>query len=165
MICRDYMLRVCRRNPCKMRHEVERCTSDEENLCKKVFLTNDEVVEINLNIRPFRETVYKEMKRLAYVLRETYSEDLKVTTCTLNMLGECLFPCLACGTAVRNLVESTPVCNKCYVPLVENKINALRCGHAYCAYCIKRLSLTIEGPLPLLKCNQCQQWAVKFVLY
>ncbi|KAM0736148.1 hypothetical protein ACS0PU_010109 [Formica fusca] len=104
------------------------------------------------------------MKRLAYVLRETFPKDLRVTTCTLNMLGECLWSCLACGTASRNLAENAPVCNKCYIPLIENKVKALKCGHAYCSYCIDRLPIEIEGPIPLWECNQCHQWAVEFCL-
>lgn len=104
MVCRDFMLRVCQRSPCKIPHEVEKCTSifcNKNNLCKRVHLTDNEIVEINQNIRPFRETVYQEMKRLAYVLRETFPKDLRITTCTLNMLGECLWSCVACGTASR----------------------------------------------------------------
>ncbi|GAB1863199.1 hypothetical protein CAJAP_04278 [Camponotus japonicus] len=103
------------------------------------------------------------MKRLAYVLRETFSKDLRITTCTLNMLGECLWSCLACGTASRK--QTAPVCNKCYIPLTEDRVNALRCRHAYCSYCINCLPINVEGPLPLWKCNQCYQWTMIFTLY
>lgn len=105
MVCRDFMLHICRRNPCKIPHKVEKCTSpicNSNNLCKRIHLTDNEIVEINQNIRPFRKTVYEEMTRLAYVLRETYSNNVRVTICTLNILGECLWPCLTCQTASRN---------------------------------------------------------------
>ncbi|XP_072766341.1 uncharacterized protein [Anoplolepis gracilipes] len=165
MVCRDFMLRVCRRNPCKIPHEVEKCTNttcNNNNLCKRVHLSDDEIVEINQNIRPFRETIYQEMKRLAYVLRETFPKDLRVTTCTVNMLGECLWSCFACQTASRNIAETAPVCSKCYILLTEYNRNALKCGHVYCSYCIDRLPINVDGPLPLSKCNQCYQWAVQF---
>lgn len=45
---------------------------DDLVLSGGVHLTDDEVVEINQNIRPFRETVYQEMKRLAYIIKETF---------------------------------------------------------------------------------------------
>lgn len=93
MVFRDFMFRKCHRNLCKIPHEVQKCTSvhyNNNNLCKRIHLTDNEVAEINNNIRPFRETTYKEMKRLAYVLRETFSKDIRVQICTLNMLGECL---------------------------------------------------------------------------
>lgn len=102
MTCRDFMIRMCCRNPCKMQHKVIMCANASCNanrLCKFVHLTEDEVAEINGNVRPFRQNVYKEMKRLAFVLRESFTKELRTHTCTLYMLGECLWPCLACETA------------------------------------------------------------------
>lgn len=83
-------------------HKVEKCTNiacNNNNSCKRVHLTDDEIIE---NIYPFQETIYQEMKRLAYILRNTFLENLTDPTCTLNMLGKCLWPCLACQTYVRN---------------------------------------------------------------
>lgn len=149
MICRDFMLRVCCRNPCKMHHEVKMCTNPSCNankLCKLVHnLTMYELPEINENIRPFRQNIYNEMKRLAFILRETFPLHLRTHACTLYMLGECMWPCLMCGTASSNgkffeiiwrsyvlfqllrrinrniilfLVNNRElVCNKCYIPL------------------------------------------------
>lgn len=105
MSCRDFFIRICCRNPCKMHHEVKICTSASCNgnrLCKFVHLTMYEVLEVNENIRPFRETVYNELKRLAFLLRESYPIEIRTHTCTLIMLGECVWPCLSCGTASRN---------------------------------------------------------------
>lgn len=105
MICRDYMLRVCNRQSCHMQHKVLLCNNTicrGNNLCKRVHLTDDELDEANNNIRPFRKNVYKEMKRLAYVLKESYPKDLMTQVCTINMLGECLWTCQTCeanGTA------------------------------------------------------------------
>lgn len=102
MICRDFMLRACRRDPCKMHHKVKNCTNafcNKNKFCKLVHLTEYEVLEINKNVRPFRENVFNEMKRLAYLLRETFPTELRIQACTLYMLGECVWPCLTCGTA------------------------------------------------------------------
>lgn len=101
MICRDYMIRVCHRKPCKMCHKIIACSNESCNgnrVCKFVHLIEDEIIEINNNIRPFRETVYNEMKRLAFILRESYPAELRVHTCSLYMLGECVWLCLSCGT-------------------------------------------------------------------
>lgn len=101
MICRDFMIRVCCRNECKMHHGVIICTNGSCNgnyLCKLVHLTKDEVLEINENVRPFREVVYNEMKRLAFLLRQSFPSELR----TLYMLGECLWPCLSRGTVSSN---------------------------------------------------------------
>lgn len=105
MICRDFMIRVCRNNSCRMHHKVINCTipsCNRNKLCKLVHLTEYEIFEINENIRPFRQTVYNELKRLAFVLRETFPLELRKHTCTLYMLGECLWPCLTCETAGKN---------------------------------------------------------------
>lgn len=102
MICRDFIVRVCCRNPCKMHHKVVNCTNASCNgnkFCKLVHLTEYEIREVNENVRPFRQTVYNEMKRLAFLLRETFPIELKTQACTLYMLGECLWPCLTCGIA------------------------------------------------------------------
>lgn len=105
MICRDYMIRVCFRNPCKMQHKIITCSNESCNgnrLCKFVHLTKDEIVELNKIVPPFRETMYNEMKRLAFILRESYSTELRAHTCSLYLLGECVWPCLSCGTASNN---------------------------------------------------------------
>lgn len=102
IICRDYMIRVCYRNPCRMLHKVVNCTKPSCNgnqFCKLVHLTEHEIHEINANIRPFRQTIYNEMKRLAFLFRETFPIELKTQTCTMYMLGECLWPCITCRTA------------------------------------------------------------------
>lgn len=101
MICRDFMIRVCHRNPCKMYHKVINCTNASCNgnkLCKLVHLTEYEIHEVDENVRLFRQTVYNEMKRLAFILRESFPKELRTQTCTLYMLGECLWPCLTCQT-------------------------------------------------------------------
>lgn len=105
MLYRDFMLCVCWRNPCKMRHEVENCTNkfcNKNKFCKKVHLTDYDIDEVNKNIRPFRESVNNEMCRLAYILRESYSSHLQMHCCTLNMLGKCLWTCSACSTTFNN---------------------------------------------------------------
>lgn len=105
MICRDFMLRVCLRNPCKMSHEVEKCTNqfcNQNKCCKKVHLTDYEIDEINKNIRPFRQSVNNEMHRLAYIVKESFPSELRMHCCTLNMLGQCIWMCLACGTNSNN---------------------------------------------------------------
>lgn len=105
MICRDFMIRICRRNPCKMQHKVLSCSNaicNRNKLCKFVHLTEYEILEVNENIRPFRQSVYYEMKRLAFILRESFPSELRTHTCTLYMLGECLWPCLTCEKAPIN---------------------------------------------------------------
>ncbi|XP_024894114.1 uncharacterized protein LOC112468928 [Temnothorax curvispinosus] len=166
MTCRDFMLRVCSRTSCKMLHEVKNCTNascNKSNTCKKVHLTDDEVTEINKNIRPFRQNVYLEMTRLAYMLRETFPKECRSQVCTLNMLGECLWPCLACGTCRRN--TTITACNNCYISLTKDNMKALRCCHIYCDYCFDRLPFTVKGPLPLWCCEVCSKWAIIFILY
>lgn len=101
MTCRDFMLRVCLRKSCKMHHVVEKCTDkfcNKNKCCKRVHLTDYEVNEINQNVCPFRESVNMEMHRLAYLLRETFPPELREHCCTLNMLGQCIWTCLACKT-------------------------------------------------------------------
>jgi len=102
MICRDFMLRVCYRQNCRMNHKVQMCNniSCNRNTCRFMHLTEYEIHEINENVRPFRQTIYYEMKRLAYILRESFPRELRTQACTMNMLGECLWPCLACETAI-----------------------------------------------------------------
>lgn len=115
MVCRDFLLRICTRNPCNLSHKIEKCTRarcNKSNLCKRVHLTDDEVIEINCNIRPFRENVFQEMKRLAYVLRQSFPKDLQIHTCTLKVVGQCLWPCIACNT---NSTKCTFLHNICLV--------------------------------------------------
>ncbi|XP_077270936.1 uncharacterized protein LOC143902105 [Temnothorax americanus] len=165
MACRDYMIRVCVRNPCKMPHEVRMCTRTSCNgniSCKFVHLTEDEVSEINRNIRPFRENIYKEMKRLAYLLRESFPRHLRTHACTLNMLGECIWPCLACGTADRK-THNKPTCNSCYIILIGGDMTPLMCGHVYCKYCIERLPFSVDGPLPVNYCIKCNKRKMKML--
>jgi len=102
MVCRDFMIRVCNRQYCKINHEVKRCNNiyfNGNTLCKFMHLTEYEVREINENVRPFRQNIYHEMKRLAYILRESLPKELRTQACTMRMLGECLWPCLTCETA------------------------------------------------------------------
>ncbi|XP_014469974.1 PREDICTED: uncharacterized protein LOC106741984 isoform X2 [Dinoponera quadriceps] len=96
------------------------------------------------------------MTRLAWLLRETFPTKLKAHTCTLNMLGKCMWNCLTCGTAPRDM--STPVCKKCYVMLMQGNIVVLRCGHAYCKYCLDTISMQIKNSIPVYLCEQCNQW-------
>lgn len=109
MICHDFMVRVCCRNPCKMHHKVNYnnafCNGEGgggNKFCKLVDLTEYEICEVNENVRPFRQTIYNEMKRLAFLLRETFLIELKTQACTLYVLGECLWPCLTCRTPSSN---------------------------------------------------------------
>lgn len=102
MICRDFMIRICHRNSCKMQHSIINCSNAACNgnrLCKFVHLTECEIVEVNENVRPFRETIYNELSRLAFLLRESFPPELRMHTCTLYMLGVCLWPCLTCDKA------------------------------------------------------------------
>ncbi|XP_011697581.1 PREDICTED: uncharacterized protein LOC105455740 [Wasmannia auropunctata] len=164
MICRDFMLRVCSRNPCKMRHKVVKCTNEFCNhniLCKRMHLTDCEVDEINQNIRSFRQSVYNEMNRLAYILRESFQSELRMHCCILNMLGQCIWTCLACRTTSS---ESAPACNNCYIKLKRN-LKALTCGHTYCKYCYDQLPIRLDGPLPLYNCKQCGEWPTIFLLF
>ncbi|XP_071653088.1 uncharacterized protein, partial [Temnothorax longispinosus] len=83
----------------------------------------------------------------------------------INMLGECLWPCLTCRTA-SNIRNARPVCNKCYILLVETRdIKALTCGHIYCKNCQDQLPLQIDGPLPMFCCVQCNKWSTIFFVY
>lgn len=69
--------------------------------CKKMHLTEDQLIEANNNVRPLQQEVYLEMKRLAFILRETFPKECRSQVCSLNMLSECLWPCLVCETASR----------------------------------------------------------------
>lgn len=85
-----------------MFHKVIKCTNASCNgnrLYKLVHLTEYEIDEINKNVRSFRQNVYQEMTRLAFLLRETFRVELRTQTCTLYILGECLWPCVTCRTA------------------------------------------------------------------
>ncbi|XP_011860153.1 PREDICTED: uncharacterized protein LOC105557507 isoform X2 [Vollenhovia emeryi] len=166
MTCRDFMLRVCMRNPCKMRHEVEKCKNEfctQNKTCKRMHLTDCEVNEINRNIRPFRKSVNDEMYRLAYILRDSFPPELKNHCCTLNMLGQCVWMCAVCRKSCST--STVPVCNKCYIKLTRSNIMALRCGHTYCKYCFDLLSFHVDGPLPMYYCKHCCEWATIFILY
>ncbi|XP_024869959.1 uncharacterized protein LOC112453410 isoform X2 [Temnothorax curvispinosus] len=168
MICRDFMIRVCCRQDCKMDHAVKKCikaSCNRNKLCKFVHLTEYEVCEINENIRPFRHTVYYEMKRLAYILRESLPEKLRTHACTIGMLGECLWPCLTCETAGSNMRNVLPCCNKCYILLTQGNLTALLCGHAYCKYCSDRFSIQLAGPVPVYYCTKCNKWTGMFTIF
>ncbi|GAB1864103.1 hypothetical protein CAJAP_05182 [Camponotus japonicus] len=159
MICRDFIIRVCCRKQCKMHHKILNCTNASCNgnkLCKFVHLTECEIREINENVRPFRLTIYNEMKRLAFLLRESFPVKLRTQTCTLYLLGECLWPCITCGTASSN-TSTALACNKCYILLESQNIEALFCGHTYCKYCMNRLPFEIGGALPTYHCVQCNK--------
>jgi len=71
-------------------------------MLQKVHLIDYEIDEVNKNIRPFRQSVNNEMHRLAYILRESFPSELRMHCCTLNMLGQCIWMCLACGTNSNN---------------------------------------------------------------
>ncbi|KAL0110694.1 hypothetical protein PUN28_013958 [Cardiocondyla obscurior] len=166
MSCRDFLIRVCQRENCSKYHEIRRCTKNnctQGSSCKYVHLRQEEVDNINNNIRPHSKEAYEELKRIAYLLRETYPEEQKKKSCTLNFLGECLWTCIACGTADAELpTRNMPTCNYCEVKLIEG-FKALVCGHAYCKYCIPVLPFSVDGPLPCYYCSTCKAW--KKIMY
>jgi len=50
-----------------------------------MHLTEYEVREINENVRLFRQTIYHEMKQLAYILRESLPKELRTQAGTMRM--------------------------------------------------------------------------------
>ncbi|XP_070515704.1 uncharacterized protein [Cardiocondyla obscurior] len=167
MSCRDYLMKICARSDCKMFHEVRRCTKSvclSGTTCKFVHLNQDEVDEINHHhVRPMTETAFCELKRLAYLLRETYPPDQRPHTCTKNLLGECMWECLSCenGTFPK---DNTPRCNFCQVQHFKG-IQALICGHSFCTPCMKVIPFAMQGQVPKHLCTVCKQWKVQINLY
>ncbi|KAL0101848.1 hypothetical protein PUN28_018410 [Cardiocondyla obscurior] len=167
MICRDYFIRSCNRDSCNKIHRAIMCTNSSCNKnrsCTLLHLTPYEILEVNENIRPFRETVFNEIKRFAFLIREMYPKEIKVHTCTKVMLGECIWPCLSCKTVCRNEDnDQLPKCFNCFIPLMGD-IKILTCGHGYCDICLKQLPVNVNGALPFWKCAECNKWQCYIIL-
>ncbi|KAL0107426.1 hypothetical protein PUN28_015764 [Cardiocondyla obscurior] len=149
-----------------MHHEIRRCTKASclaGRSCKFVHLTQDEVDDINNLVRPMTMRIYHEVKRIAFLLRETYPKEAQPHTCTKLLIGECIWDCISCKNN-KFQKDQMPRCNFCMVPHIT-AIQGLVCEHTYCTLCINELPFYLFGPVPAYRCTVCKEFKLRRNLY